>query len=83
MENTEFDQVQYSRLLANGYKFIELEATGKDIETDEDSYKKEINLIAHKEKPNQTDRYILEIADPEILEMLKGSDTDVFYLKLN
>ncbi len=80
MEHTEFNNVEYNRILAAGYKFIELQAPGTEVETSNDYFKKTVLLIPHKSKPENIDHYVMDIDDYEVKDMLRGSDTDIFYV---
>ena len=82
MGNTEFNNVEHGKLLGEGYKFIEIIATGKDVETSEDYFRKEVILVAHKSKPKTSQHYVVEIMDDEIKEIARGNDTDIFYLQI-
>ena len=81
MARIEFDTVEYNRLLASDFKFIEIIATGKEIETSGDHYKKEIQLIPHKTKPTNSIHYVMSVNDGELNDIAQGSDTDIFYLE--
>ena len=81
MERKEFNITEYYLLLNAGYKFIELNATGEDIETSVECFKKVVELTAYKEQPTTSLHYVLEIVDSEVKDMLNGSDTDIFYIK--
>ncbi len=81
-----FDNVQYCRLLAANYKFIEFRATGKEIETGEDTYKRELVLVAYKSEPLQVPQatrlhYVAPIDDPEVKELADGPHDYVVYIE--
>jgi len=81
MEKIEFTNVEHARLSAAGYKFIEIIATGREVETSEDYYRKEVIFRAHKTQPPPGDHYIISIDEDEIREAVQGSDTDIFYVE--
>ena len=83
MDKVEFNNVEHVLLLAEGYKYVEMVATGVEVKTSEDFYRKEIVLIAHRDKPEKSEHYILDINDNEVTEMAQGTDTDIFYLQRN
>ncbi len=83
MEKIEFTLEEYKLLLKEGYKFIEINATGMEVNTEDDEYKKEILLTAFKTKPTTSDHYILPITDKEIEEMALGNNTDIFFIHRN
>ena len=80
MKNTEFNKDQYTDLLSSGYKFVEIVATGKEVETSEDCFKKEVILRAYKVAPAHSSHYVMEIEDHELTELVQGTDTDIFYV---
>lgn len=81
MNRTEFDNTTYARLLGNQYKYLEiLPYTGEEVETSEDYFKKAIVLKPHKEKPF-CENYILEIREDEVIDMVNGEDTTIFYIQ--
>ena len=83
MENIEFNNTEHIILLAEGYQFIEMYATGIEVKISENIYLKEVVLIAHKIKPEKSEHYILDINDDEVAEMAQGTDTDIFFIQKN
>jgi len=81
MARTEFNNVEYCRLLGFGYKYITLFATGREVESWDDVYLKEIIITPHKTKPQNAICYILPINDPELKDIAQGNDTDIFYVE--
>gem|GEM_PF-5428818 len=77
----EFNNVEYAKLLAGGYKFIEIRATGQEIESSTDYYRKVVHLVPHITRPEQADHYIVDITDTEIDEIANGNDTDIFFVQ--
>ena len=73
----EFNIHSHARLLRTGYKYIEL--LGENGEQTND-FKKVFMVHPYKEKPAKSIYYILEIDDPEVIQMLNGSDLLKFYL---
>ena len=71
-----FNTHSYSRLQRTGYKYIELLGVNGEFEND----KKVFFLMPYKEKPTKSTYYLLEIDDPELLEIVNGSDLFEYYL---
>lgn len=74
-----FDEVQYSRLLASNFKFLEIISTGNEIEVEPDIYKREIVLVAHKTQPRTSAasyplHYYGPINDTEFAELASTRD---------
>jgi hypothetical protein len=81
MELIEFNAAECARLLNSQWQYIEIIATGKEIETSEGYFKKEIRLIPHETKPKNSNHYTIPVNDSEVAEMAEGSDTDIFYIE--
>jgi hypothetical protein len=80
MRRIEFDREGYARLTASGFKYIELNATGEEVETSTDCFKKVILLVPHKAQPTDARHYVLEIDDLEVQDLFEPTDTDVFLI---
>lgn len=81
MERTELTNVAHARYAANGYKYIELLGVmGPELEVAPDEFIRVFELKAHKVKPESV-HYVLEINDPEIIEMVTGSSTMKYYIR--
>lgn len=80
MERTELTNVAHARYAANGYKYVELlGVSGPDMEVAPDQFVRIFDLKAHKVRPESI-HYVLEITDPEVQEMVSGSDTMKYYI---
>jgi hypothetical protein len=79
MNRREFDRVAYNSLKDTGYKFLEIVATGEEIEVSPGCYKKAITVVPHKTAPQHEDHYLIDIGDSEAADMLEQTDTDVFF----
>ena len=71
-----FNIHSYSRLCRTGYKYIELQGFNGQFENG----KKVFLIMPYKEKPPKSIYFILEIDEPETLEITKGSDLFEYYL---
>ncbi len=81
MTSIEFTPARYTGLLEGSFKFVELVATGKEVQTSEDYYKKEIILRAYKLMPVRSIHYVMPVDDDELRELATGSDTDIVYIE--
>ena len=83
MEKIEFTLEEYKLLLKEGYKYIEINATGMEVDNEDGNFKKEILLTAFKTKPEKSEHYVVPITDEEVKEMANGNDTDIFFIHRN
>lgn len=81
MKPQEFNQQLLQELKANGYKYIEINATGSEVESSVDYFRKEVLVIPHHEKPESSKHYVMSIEDDEVADIASGNDTDIFYLQ--
>ena len=83
MEKIELTIDEYNELLKEGYKFIEINASGIEVDAADGNFKKEILLTAYRTKPLNSPHYVLDINDKEVKEMAAGNDTDIFFIHRN
>ena len=76
-----FNEIAYARVLEGSYIHVEIISTGREIETSEDVFRKELILRCYKEEPTDSKHYVVTLPSEEIAELSKGNDTDIVFIE--
>lgn len=81
-----FDNVHYQWLMASEYKYVTIEATGKEIEYGDEDYRREIVVTMYRKQPMKTPEglslsYCLEKEEEEIEWLALGEHNYIVYVE--